>query len=53
MAEAFALASRIGVVDHGVLVACDAPAAVARAEDPRVKVLLDTVSPSWPNWGAP
>jgi osmoprotectant transport system ATP-binding protein len=53
MAEAFALASRIGVVDSGVLVACDAPAAVARSEDSRVKVLLDTVSPSLPNSGAP
>jgi osmoprotectant transport system ATP-binding protein len=42
MAEAFALAHRIGVVDAGALVVCDVPAAVARSEDPRVKVLLDT-----------
>jgi osmoprotectant transport system ATP-binding protein len=43
MAEAFALARRIGVVDGGALVTCDAPAAVARSEDPRVKLLLDTL----------
>ena len=53
MAEAFALASRIGVVDSGVLVACDAPAAVARSEDSRVRVLLDTVGPSLPSGGGP
>jgi osmoprotectant transport system ATP-binding protein len=53
MAEAFALASRIGVVDTGVLVVCDAPAAVARSGDSRVKVLLDTVSPSLPSGGRP
>lgn len=45
MAEAFALASRIGVVDAGALVFCDAPAAVARCQDRRVTVLLDTLSP--------
>jgi osmoprotectant transport system ATP-binding protein len=50
MAEAFALARRIGVVDAGALVVCDAPAAVARSEDPRVKVLLDTLSTT-PNIG--
>lgn len=44
MAEAFALASRIGIVDAGTLVVCDAPSAVARSQDPRVKVLLDTIS---------
>ena len=43
MAEAFALARRIGVVDAGALVVCDAPAAVARSRDPRVRVLLDTM----------
>jgi osmoprotectant transport system ATP-binding protein len=53
MAEAFALASRIGVVDAGSLVVCDAPAAVARSEDARVKVLLDTVSLSPAIGGAP
>jgi osmoprotectant transport system ATP-binding protein len=44
MAEAFALASRIGVVDAGALVACDTPSAVAHSRDPRVTVLLDTLS---------
>jgi osmoprotectant transport system ATP-binding protein len=44
MAEAFALASRIGVVDAGALVVCDAPDVVARSKDPRVTVLLDTIS---------
>jgi osmoprotectant transport system ATP-binding protein len=53
MAEAFALATRIGVVDAGALVVCDAPAAVASSEDPRVKVLLDTVSPTLAIGSAP
>jgi osmoprotectant transport system ATP-binding protein len=44
MAEAFALARRIGVLDGGGLVLCDAPAVVARSRDPRVRVLLDTLS---------
>ena len=44
MAEAFALASRVGVVDAGSLVVCDTPAVVARSQDPRVTVLLDTLS---------
>lgn len=44
MAEAFALAGRIGVVDAGELVVCDVPVAVARSREPRVKVLLDTLS---------
>jgi len=43
MAEAFALGRRIGVVDAGALVVCDAPAEVARSSDPRVKVLLETL----------
>jgi osmoprotectant transport system ATP-binding protein len=44
MAEAFTLARRIGVVDAGALVVCDTPAAVAHSLEPRVKVLLDTMS---------
>jgi osmoprotectant transport system ATP-binding protein len=44
MAEAFTLAKRIGVVDAGALVVCDTPDAVARSPEPRVKVLLDTMS---------
>jgi osmoprotectant transport system ATP-binding protein len=43
IAEAFALARRIGIVDAGALVLCDAPSGVARSSDPRVKVLLDTL----------
>ena len=44
MVEAFTLARRIGVVDAGALVACDTPDAVARSQEPRVKILLDTMS---------
>ena len=44
MAEAFALAHRIGVLDGGRLVLCDTPEAVVRSRDPRVTVLLDTLS---------
>ncbi len=51
MAEAFALARRIGVVDAGALVVCDEPVVVARSRDPRVNVLLDTLSTA-PDVGA-
>lgn len=44
MAEAFTLARRIGVVDAGALIVCDTPDAVARSPEPRVRVLLDTMS---------
>jgi osmoprotectant transport system ATP-binding protein len=44
MTEAFALATRIGVIDSGSLVVCDLPAAVARSSDPRVRVLLETMT---------
>jgi osmoprotectant transport system ATP-binding protein len=44
MAEAFALARRIGVLDGGRLVVCDTPEAVARSQDPRVSILLETIS---------
>jgi len=40
MAEAFALATRIGVLSEGVLVTIDAPDEVARSADPRVRGLL-------------
>jgi len=43
LAEAFALATRIGVLDAGQLVICDAPATVAASEDPRVRIFLETV----------
>jgi osmoprotectant transport system ATP-binding protein len=48
MAEAFAVATRIGVLDAGRLVICDTPAVVARSPDPRVRRLVDTV-PHVPN----
>ena len=41
MAEAFALAARVGVLDDGVLAALDTPAAIARSQDPRVRPLLE------------
>ncbi len=44
MAEAFALAERIGVLDSGRLVVCDTPDAVAASDDVRVRVLLDTLA---------
>jgi osmoprotectant transport system ATP-binding protein len=43
MAEAFALASRIGVLDAGALATCDTPAAVAASSDPRVRRFVDTL----------
>ena len=42
MREAFALASRIGVLDAGELVAFDTPDALSRSADPRVKRLLES-----------
>ncbi len=41
MAEAFALATRVGVLADGVLAALDTPAAIARSRDPRVRPLLE------------
>ena len=41
MAEAFALATRIGVLSDGALVAIDTPDAVGRSADPRVRGLLE------------
>jgi len=41
MAEAMALASRIGVFAEGVLVALDAPAAIVKNTDPRVRAMLE------------
>ena len=40
MAEAFALASRVGVLADGVLAAIDEPFAIARSQDARVRPLL-------------
>jgi ABC-type proline/glycine betaine transport system ATPase subunit len=44
MAEAFALANRIGVLDGGDLAICDAPEAVAASPDPRVRVFVDALT---------
>jgi osmoprotectant transport system ATP-binding protein len=45
IAEAFALAGRIGVVDSGELLVFDTPANVASSADPRVRAFLDAVPP--------
>jgi osmoprotectant transport system ATP-binding protein len=41
MAEALALATRIGVLSDGVLIALDTPAAIARSRDERVRGMLE------------
>lgn len=41
MGEAFALASRVGVLDGGVIAQIAAPAELARSTDPRVRPLLE------------
>ena len=41
MAEAFALASRVGVLAGGVLAALDVPKAIGASKDPRVRPLLE------------
>lgn len=43
MGEAFALGSRVGVLDEGRLVACDRPAVVAASSEPLVRKLLDAL----------
>ena len=43
MGEAFALGTRLGVLDEGALVACGPPAAIAASRDLRVRRLLDAV----------
>jgi osmoprotectant transport system ATP-binding protein len=40
MAEAMALASRVGVLADGVLIALDEPRAIASSRDPRVRAML-------------
>jgi osmoprotectant transport system ATP-binding protein len=41
MAEAFALADRLGVLHDGRLVAYDTPPRIREADDPRIRILLD------------
>jgi len=41
MAEAFALATRVGVLDDGGIAQLDTPKALARTTDPRVRPLLE------------
>ena len=48
MAEACALATRVGVLDAGALVACDTPAALAQSSDARVRHLFDAVTTPGP-----
>ena len=43
MREAFALADRVGVLEAGVLVACDAPAALAASSDAGVRAFVDSM----------
>ena len=43
LAEAFAMATRIGVLDQGQLAICDRPEAVASSTDPRVLRFLETL----------
>jgi osmoprotectant transport system ATP-binding protein len=45
IAEAFALAGRIGVVDSGRLLVYDTPPVVAASPDPRVRAFIDAVPP--------
>ena len=41
MAEAFALATRVGVLDDGAIAQLEAPKTLARSTDPRVRPLLE------------
>jgi len=45
MGEAFALATRLGVLDQGRLVAFDTPEKVARTGDPRIRMFLEAMPP--------
>ena len=45
--EAFSLADRVAVLDHGRMILCDTPAAVASSEEPRVEAFLTALEP-WP-----
>ena len=43
IAEAFALADRVGVIAEGTLIVLGTPTAVRTADDPRVRALVDTI----------
>jgi osmoprotectant transport system ATP-binding protein len=43
IAEALTLGTRVGVMDDGRLIACDAPEQITRSADPRIQRLLATV----------
>jgi len=43
MGEAFALGDRVGVLEHGRLLACDRPDLVAASREPLVRQLLDAL----------
>ncbi len=45
MGEAFALATRLGVLADGRLVALDSPETIARAGDPRIRMFLEALPP--------
>ncbi len=45
MGEAFALGDRLGVLDEGRLIVCDRGEVVAASREPRVRQLLDAVTP--------
>jgi osmoprotectant transport system ATP-binding protein len=45
MAEALALADRIGVLDEGRLIWCGTPQAIGQSDHPHVRALVDTVLP--------
>lgn len=47
IAEAFALCTRVGVLEEGTLIACDTPSVISRSTDPRVRRFLDTVPALW------
>jgi ABC-type proline/glycine betaine transport system ATPase subunit len=53
MAEAFALATRVGVLADGTLAAFDVPRAVARSTDPRVRPLLEPLLEATAAFGDP
>ena len=44
MLEALSLADRVAVLDDGIVIACESPAAITRSGDPRVRRLLEAVA---------